>query len=151
MSTNRPMGIGVIGAGNISTTYLQNLTSFADTEVVAIGDLFPEVARSRAAAHSIPFSGDVAGVLQHAGVELVVNLTIPAAHAEIATQAIVAGKHVWNEKPLAMDRPSGRALLDASEAAGLRIGCAPDTFLGQGLQTVRRVIERGDIGVPRLR
>ena len=90
----------------------------------------------------------MASVLEHEGVELVVNLTIPAAHAEVASQAIAAGKHVWNEKPLALDRPSGQALLDASEAAGLRIGCAPDTFLGAGLQAARRVIERGDIGVP---
>ncbi len=148
MSGSGPLGIGIIGAGTISGTYLENLTSFPDTEVVAIGDLFTEAARSKAAEHGIASAGDVASVLEHDGVELVVNLTVPAAHAEVASQAIAAGKHVWNEKPLALDRPSGQALLDASEAAGVRIGCAPDTFLGQGLQAARRVIERGDIGVP---
>ena len=148
MSRSGPLGVGIIGAGTISGTYLDNLTSFPDTEVVAIGDLFTDVARSKAAEHGIASAGDVASVLEHEGVELVVNLTIPAAHAEVASQAIAAGKHVWNEKPLALDRPSGQALLAASEAAGLRVGCAPDTFLGAGLQAARRVIERGDIGVP---
>ena len=76
------------------------------------------------------------------------NLTIPAAHAEVASQAIAAGKHVWNEKPLALDRTSGQAVLEQADAARLRVGCAPDTFLGAGLQTARRLIERGDIGTP---
>jgi predicted dehydrogenase len=81
-------------------------------------------------------------------VEIVVNLTIPAAHAEVASQAIAAGKHVWNEKPLTLDRVSGRSLLQDAEAAGLLIGCAPDTFLGPGLQTACRLIEQGTIGTP---
>ncbi len=148
MAGQGPMGIGVIGAGTISTTYLENLHNFPDTEVVAIGDLFPDAARQKAADHAIPSAGDVASVLENDAVELVINLTIPAAHAEVAGQAIAAGKHVWNEKPLALDRPSAQGLLEAAEAAGLRVGCAPDTFLGAGLQTARRVIERGDIGVP---
>ena len=114
MSRSGPVGVGVIGAGTISGTYLENLGSFPDTEVVAIGDLFPDAARRKAAEHGIASAGDVASVLEHDGVELVVNLTIPAAHAEVASQAIAAGKHVWNEKPLALDRPSGHALLDAA-------------------------------------
>jgi predicted dehydrogenase len=81
-------------------------------------------------------------------VELVINLTIPAAHAEVAGAVIAAGKHVWNEKPLAMDRASGRKLLEVADAAGLRVGCAPDTFLGAGLQTTRRLLESGVIGIP---
>jgi predicted dehydrogenase len=87
-------------------------------------------------------------VLDNPDVEIVVNLTIPAAHAEVASQAIAAGKHVWNEKPLSLDRASGAALLQAADAAGLRVGCAPDTFLGPGLQAVSRIIQRGDIGDP---
>jgi predicted dehydrogenase len=143
-----PVGIGVIGAGVISNTYLENLTHFADTEVLAVGDLFPAAAERQAKAHGVAAFGDVATVLDHPGVELVINLTIPAAHAEVAAQAVAAGKHVWNEKPLALDRPSAQALLDQADAAGLRVGCAPDTILGEGLQTARRVIERGDIGTP---
>ena len=143
-----PVGIGVIGAGTISDTYLENLTSFADTDVLAIGDLFPEAAQLKAAKYDIAAAGDVATVLDHPGVEIVVNLTIPAAHAEVAGQAIAAGRHVWNEKPLALDRFSGQRLLDDAAAAGLRVGCAPDTFLGSGLQTACRLIEQGMIGTP---
>ena len=85
---------------------------------------------------------------RHPDVELVVNLTIPAVHAEVAAQAIAAGKHVWSEKPISVDRDSGRALLEQAEAAGLLVGVAPDTVLGPGMQTARRAIARGDIGEP---
>ncbi|GAA1434963.1 Gfo/Idh/MocA family oxidoreductase [Microlunatus lacustris] len=143
-----PVGVGIIGAGVISKTYIENLTSFADTRVVAVGDLYPEAAKARAEEFGIAAAGDVSVVLDHPDVELVVNLTIPVAHAEVAGQAIAAGKHVWNEKPLALDRESGRALLEAADAAGLRVGCAPDTFLGAGLQKTRQLLEAGEIGTP---
>jgi predicted dehydrogenase len=143
-----PVGIGVVGAGTISDTYLENLTSFADTEVLAIGDIIPEAAREKAAKYDVSAAGDVATVIDHPDVEIVVNLTIPAAHAAVATQAIRAGKHVWNEKPLALDRVSGQGLLRDADAAGLMVGCAPDTFLGSGLQTVCRLIQQGLIGTP---
>jgi predicted dehydrogenase len=148
VSRGGPVGIGIIGAGVISDTYIANLTSFADTRVLAIGDLRPETARAKAAEHGIPAAGDVEAVLGHPDVEIVVNLTIPAAHAEVAIGALAAGKHVWNEKPLALDRAGGRAVLDAAAAAGLRVGCAPDTFLGSGLQAARRLIADGAIGEP---
>jgi predicted dehydrogenase len=77
-----------------------------------------------------------------------VNLTIPAAHAEVASAAIAAGKHVWNEKPLASDTAAGRALLDQAAKAGVRVGCAPDTVLGAGIQSARRLIDAGSIGTP---
>jgi predicted dehydrogenase len=143
-----PVGVGVIGAGTISDTYLENLTKFADTDVLAVGDIVVDAAQEKAAKYGVADAGDVGTVLDHPGVELVVNLTIPAAHAEVASKAIGAGKHVWNEKPLALDRFSGRALLEEAEAAGLRVGCAPDTFLGPGLQTACRLIEQGMIGTP---
>jgi len=145
---SEPVGVGVIGAGTISDTYLENLTTFADTEVLALGDIIPEAAKEKAAKYEVAAAGDVATVLDHPDVEIVVNLTIPAAHAEVATQAIEAGKHVWNEKPLALDRVSGRSLLRDADAAGLLVGCAPDTFLGSGLQTSCRLIEQGLIGTP---
>lgn len=143
-----PVGVGLIGAGVISKTYLDNLTSFGDTEVLAIGDLFPEAARTRADEYGVGVAGGVAEVLDHPDVELVINLTVPVAHAEVAGAAVAAGKHVWNEKPLSLDRASGQALLDAAGAAGLRVGCAPDTFLGSGLQQTRRLLESGVIGTP---
>src|SRR5262249_52573166 len=133
-----PVGVGIIGAGNISSEYLSNLARFPDTEVLAIGDLRPDAARERATEYDIPAAGEPAVVLDHPDVELVVDLTNPAAHAEVAEAAIAAGKHVWNEKPLALDRPSAQGLLDAATAAGVRVGCAPDTFLGEALQAGRR-------------
>lgn len=143
-----PVGIGIIGAGVISKQYLDNLTSFPDIRVAAIGDLFEDAAAARAAEYGVPVHGGVDAVLGNPDVEIVINLTIPAAHVEVATQALNAGKHVWSEKPFSLDRESGLGLLKAADAAGLRLGCAPDTFLGAGLQTARRMIERGDIGVP---
>ena len=143
-----PVGIGVIGAGNISSQYLRNLTAFPDTRVLAVGDAIPDVARARAAEYGVPVAGDASVVVGHPDVEIVVNLTIPAAHAEIAELAIGAGKHVWNEKPLAADRAAARRLLGAADRAGVRVGGAPDTFLGVGLQAVRRLVDEGAIGRP---
>jgi predicted dehydrogenase len=143
-----PVGIGIVGAGVISDTYLENLTSFPDTTVHAIGDLRPDAARTKAAEYGIPTSGDARAVFGHPDVEIVVNLTIPAAHAEVSERAIAAGKHVWSEKPLALDPASGRAVIEAATTAAVRVGCAPDTFLGPGLQTVRRLVDDGAIGEP---
>lgn len=143
-----PVGVGIIGAGVISTQYLDNLTTFSDVVVHAIGDLVPAAAQARAEQYGITTHGTPEDVLNHPDVEIVVNLTIPAAHVPVAQAAIRAGKHVWSEKPFALDRESGRALLAEAEAAGLLLGCAPDTFLGAGLQTARRAIEAGVIGTP---
>ncbi|HEY7131058.1 MAG TPA: Gfo/Idh/MocA family oxidoreductase [Candidatus Limnocylindrales bacterium] len=143
-----PVRVGLVGAGNISTEYLRTLARCPDVRVVAIGDLLPDAARARAAEFGIATSGEPAAVLDHPDVEIVVNLTIPAVHAEVAGEAIRAGRHVWNEKPLAIDRESGRRVLDAAAAAGVRLGCAPDTFLGDALQAARRAIADGEIGRP---
>lgn len=143
-----PVGVGIIGAGVISTQYLDNLTTFADVVVHAIGDLMPAAAQVRAEEYGIAVHGTPDVVLNHPDVEIVVNLTIPAAHVPVALAAVRAGKHVWTEKPFALDRESGRELLAEAESAGLLLGCAPDTFLGAGLQSARRVIESGAIGTP---
>ena len=133
----------------ISDTYLENLTSFPDVDVVILGDLDQQRAQAQAEKYDVPQWGIAATTSStHPDVEIVVNLTIPAVHAEVASQAIAAGKHVWSEKPISVDRASGRALLDQAEAAGLLVGVAPDTVLGPGVQTARRAIARGDIGVP---
>lgn len=143
-----PVGVAVIGAGVISTHYLDHLTSFPDLKVHVVADILPEAARARAEQFGIAEHGAPELALGHPDVEIVVNLTVPAAHVEVATAAVRAGKHVWSEKPFALDRESGLSLLKEAQDAGLRLGCAPDTFLGAGLQSARRVIERGDIGVP---
>ncbi|MBQ1443545.1 MAG: Gfo/Idh/MocA family oxidoreductase [Renibacterium sp.] len=143
-----PVGIALIGAGVISKQYLENLAKFPDVKVHVVADVFEQVAAERAEEFGIGAHGGVAAALDHPEVELVVNLTIPAAHVEVAGAAVAAGKHVWSEKPFSLDRESGKELLEAANQAGVRLGCAPDTFLGPGLQTARRMIERGDIGRP---
>ena len=105
-----PVGVGLIGTGMISNTYLENLTRFPDIDVVILGDLNTDLARSQAEKHGVRQSGNAADVLDHPGVELVVNLTIPAVHAQVSGQTIDAGKHVWSEKPISVDRDSGREL-----------------------------------------
>jgi len=143
-----PLGVAVIGCGNISNQYLRNLTSFPDLTVLACADLDAGRAKAQAAAYGVPAWGRPADALAHPGVELIVNLTVPAAHAEVSAAAIAAGRHVWSEKPLTLDVPGGRALLAAARAAGVRVGCAPDTVLGAGLQSARRLIDSGAIGTP---
>ncbi|MFJ9907507.1 Gfo/Idh/MocA family protein [Streptomyces sp. NPDC101152] len=143
-----PLGVAVIGAGVISSTYLKQLTSFPDLKVHVVADIVPEAARAQAEKFGIAQHGTPDVALRHPDVDIVVNLTIPAVHVEVATAAVRAGKHVWSEKPFALDRASGEGLLREAKEAGVRLGCAPDTFLGAGLQSARRVIERGDIGVP---
>jgi len=147
-SKSGPVGVGIIGAGVIAGTYLENLTSFPDVVVHAIGDLYPEAAAKRAQEYGIDTHGGVEVVLEHPDVEIVVNLTVPIVHAEVALAAIAAGKHAYNEKPLSLDLASATQVMHAAEAAELRVGCAPDTFLGEGLQTALRMIRRGDIGTP---
>ena len=116
--------------------------------MLVLGDLDLERARTQAEKHDVPTWGDAQDVLDHPGVQVVVNLTVPAVHAEISSAAIAAGKHVWTEKPLGLDRESTSALLTAADEAGLRVGCAPDTVLGPGVQTAKREIAKGTIGRP---
>jgi len=143
-----PFGVAVVGCGNISKQYLKNLATFPDVRVLFCADIDAGRAKAQAAAYGVPASGSVEQALEHPDVQLVVNLTIPAAHAEVASAAIAAGKHVWNEKPLAPDVAAGRALLEQARAAGVRVGCAPDTVLGAGVQSARRLIASGSIGTP---
>ncbi len=143
-----PVGVGIIGAGVISDTYLQNLTSFPDVSVVAVGDLDVDRARAQAEKYGVPAWGTADDVLANPDVQVVVNLTIPAVHVEVSSAAIAAGKHVWTEKPLGLDRDGTAQLLRDAEAAGLRIGSAPDTVLGPGFQTAKRAIADGIIGTP---
>ena len=142
------VGIGVIGVGVISDTYLENLAAFPDVEVLVVGDLLLDRARAQAEKHGVPAYGSAEDVLAHPGVDLVINLTTPDAHIEVSRAAIAAGKHVWTEKPLGLDRDAAAELLREAQAAGLRVGSAPDTLLGPGFQAARRAIESGVIGRP---
>ena len=142
------VGIAVVGAGNISSQYLANLTAFPDVRVLAVADLDVDRAAAVSAQYGVPISGTLAKVLAIPEVELVVNLTTPAAHASVALAALEAGKHVYGEKPLTLDPASGEKLLAEATARGLLIGNAPDTFLGAGLQSARRALRSGAIGTP---
>ena len=140
--------LGVIGCGNISGTYLKNLSTFPILRVLACADLDPARARSRAAEFGVPRACGVSELLANPDIDLVVNLTIPGSHATVGEEVLAAGKSVYSEKPLALDRTEGRSLLAHALDRGLRVGCAPDTFLGAGLQTCRELIDVGAIGRP---
>jgi predicted dehydrogenase len=143
-----PVKIGVIGCGNISSSYLKTAQQFPIITCAAVADLDIERARAKAAEFDIPKAVSVDELLADPEIEIVVNLTIPQAHFAIATAAIKAGKHVYNEKPLAVTVAEAREMLDMAKAANVRVGCAPGTFLGAGLQTCRKLIDDGAIGRP---
>ncbi|MFH8989748.1 Gfo/Idh/MocA family protein [Streptomyces sp. NPDC017940] len=143
-----PVGVAVVGAGVISAEYLRTLSSFPDVRLVAVADLLPERAAAAARTHGVPLAGDLATVLDEPDVELIVNLTVPAAHAQVAAAALRAGKHVYGEKPLTPTPADAEKLLAEASERGLLLGCAPDTFLGAGLQSALRAIRAGHIGAP---
>jgi predicted dehydrogenase len=143
-----PVGVGIIGAGVISAQYLTALTTFPDVRVLFVADIDLDRAKSRADEFGVAGSGTVDELLAIDEIEIVVNLTIPAAHVEVGERILAAGKHVWSEKPIGLDRPSVARLLATGEASGLRVACAPDTVLGAGVQTALRAIAAGDIGTP---
>lgn len=149
MSENSsPVKLGIVGCGTISEIYLANCAGFAGVEVVACADMLPERARARAAQFQVPRAYSVDELLADPVIELVLNLTIPAAHADVALAALAAGKSVYNEKPIAIERADARRMLELAAAKGLLVGAAPDTVLGAGVQTCRSLIDSGAIGVP---
>lgn len=139
--------IGMIGLGTISDIYLTNATTrFANLEIVACADLVRERAEAQAAKYGIPRVLTVDELVASPDIDVVLNLTIPAAHYEIAKRGLEHGKSVYSEKPLAVVPAEGRELVTLAEANGLRVGAAPDTFLGAGIQTCRRLLDEGAIG-----
>lgn len=143
-----PMPVGVIGCGAISGAYLSMAQKLEAIDIVALADLRREAAEARAAEFSIARVLEPDQLLADGGIELVLNLTVPKAHAPVSLAAIAAGKHVYVEKPLGVSRAEGRQVMAAADAAGLRVGCAPDTFLGAGIQTARAALDAGVIGRP---
>lgn len=140
--------VGLVGVGNISGIYLRNLTSFHGVEVAAVSDLNVDRARAVAQDYSIPKALSPDELLDDPAIDLVVNLTIPAVHAEVSLRAVQSGKHVYSEKPLAITREDAQSLLTEARARNLRVGCAPDTFLGAGIQTAIHALQSGLIGEP---
>jgi predicted dehydrogenase len=131
----------------ISSYYLENMIRFPDLRVHAIADLDHARAAARADEYGLT-ALSVDGLLSRDDIEIVLNLTVPAAHFAVSRQILERGKHVWSEKPIALSRREARALLDEADRRGLRMTCAPDTFLGGGLQTAQRTIVAGRIGEP---
>ena len=143
----KPVGVGVIGCGNISSAYLTAAKRFPILDIVALADANPAAAEARAKEFSLR-ACSLEALLADPAVEIVLNLTVPTAHVEVGLRAIAAGKHVHSEKPLGVNVAEARRLIEAADAKGLRLGCAPDTFLGGAHQTARQCIDRGLIGRP---
>jgi predicted dehydrogenase len=140
--------IGIIGCGNISPAYIKGCRAFEILDLVACADIDMARARNRAAEFNIPLACTVEELLANPEIKIVVNLTTPKAHTEVNLAAIAAGKNVHCEKPLALTREEGQRVLAAAKERGVLVGCAPDTFLGGGIQTCRKLIDDGWIGEP---
>ncbi len=143
----KPVAVSVIGCGAISGAYLAAAKKFPILDIVALSDLNAAAAEARGAEFGVGVRS-VEAVLADPAIEVVLNLTVPKAHVEVGLRAVAAGKHVHSEKPLGVNLAEARNLVDAATAKGVRLGCAPDTFLGGAHQTARRCIDDGLIGRP---
>ena len=141
------MKIGIIGCGTISSAYFEGARKTDILEIKACADLRIEAAQAQAEKYNVS-ACTVEELLADPEIELVVNLTIPMAHVEVGLQVLAAGKHVYSEKPLGVDVRSGKQLVETAAEKGLRVGSAPDTFLGAGIQTSRQALDAGKIGRP---
>ena len=137
--------VGLIGAGVVSSQYLESLQRLDDLELVAVADLDASRAAAVASEYGVR-AQSVDEVIGADDIDVILNLTVPAAHVDISARSLDAGKHVYVEKPFSLTVPEGQQLLDLAQGKGLRIGCAPDTVLGTGVQTARQLIDDGRIG-----
>jgi predicted dehydrogenase len=143
----RKVGIGIIGCGNISTAYLKAAQRFPVLDIKAVADMRSEAAEKRGAEFNVP-GMRVDQLLKRDDVEIVINLTVPLAHTDVSLAVLNAGKHVHSEKPLGVNVIEARKVMELAAVKNLRVGCAPDTFLGGGHQTARKLIDDGVIGTP---
>ncbi|WP_049731114.1 Gfo/Idh/MocA family protein [Rhizobium ecuadorense] len=139
--------IGVVGCGSISLAYMRNASLFRGVEITACADLNADAAKRRAAEFNLR-AADVDALIDDRNIDLILNLTIPAAHFDVSMRALSAGKHVFTEKPLGVTAAEGRLLVSAAAESGLMLGSAPDTFLGAAGRHARRQMEAGAIGRP---
>lgn len=142
--------IGIIGCGNIAQVYLEDFVKsyHQQIEVIACADIVLEKAQQTAARFAIPMAGSVEELLSIPEIDIVVNLTIPAVHTKVNKMILEAGKHVYCEKPLALTMDEAKEVLALAKQKGLRVACAPDTFMGPALQTCKKLIDGGWIGQP---
>jgi predicted dehydrogenase len=139
------LGLGIIGCGNISTSYLRLAPLFKGLEVRAVADVNMEAAKARAEEFNVK-AQSVDDLLANKDVDVVINLTIPDAHFAVTKRILEAGKHAYSEKPLVLTLEQGVTLRDLAKSKGLAVGCAPDTFLGGSHQQARAVLDEGRIG-----
>jgi predicted dehydrogenase len=139
------VGVAVVGCGNISAAYLKAAAGFPILDIRALADLNPAAAEARAAEFGLK-AAPLDSVFSDPSVEIILNLTVPKAHVAVGLRAIEAGKHVHSEKPLGITFREGRQLIEEARKRGLRVGSAPDTFLGGSHQTARQLIDKGVIG-----
>ena len=139
--------IGVVGCGSISLAYMRNAALFRNVRITACADINPAAAKARAEQFGLR-ACSVEDLIAAQDIDLILNLTIPAAHHDISMQALLAGKHVFTEKPLGVTGAEGRSLVTTAKGKGLALGSAPDTFLGAAGRLARRMISSGAIGKP---
>ncbi len=141
----KELGVGIIGCGNISTTYFSLAPLFKGLKVLACADINMEAARARAEEYKVK-AQTIDELLANDELDVIVNLTIPDAHFPVSKRILEAGKHVYSEKPLVLTLEQGEELRRIAKDKGLAVGCAPDTFLGGAHQLARRFIDDGGIG-----
>jgi predicted dehydrogenase len=144
---NGALRVGVVGCGVIAHNYVRGSSAFDGFEIVACADLSKSVAEAFGAQHGLSV-GSVDELIAASDLDAILNLTPPAAHADVVQSAFEHGKHVYTEKPLATSVGDAQSLVEEAHRRGLRLGCAPDTFLGSAYEAGRELIERGDIGEP---
>ena len=143
-----PLRVGLIGTGRISDVYLENCSAFTGLDIVVCGSLNLDESREKAARYGVPRVASPEAIINDPDVDAILNLTIPAAHAEVSLAALDAGKHVYSEKPFVTDLAAGREILERAARRSLLVGNAPDTFLGGRWQTVRKLLDQNAIGAP---
>ena len=143
------MGIGIVGTGNIAGGYARNVLTHPEIRLVAATDLDQARAAAFAAEHGCRAHASLDDLLADDAVDIVVNLTVHHAHVEVTTRALEAGRHVYSEKPLALEPSEARALIELADSRGLRLGCSPSTFLGEAQQTAAALVRGGRLGTVR--
>jgi len=145
----RKIRAGVVGCGVISGIYMENLTKrFQNVEIIATMDLIRERAEQRAKEFGVPKVHDLEDFYRDPEIELVVNLTTPKSHHDVDMRALRAGKHVYSEKPFGLNKAEGNEIIALAKSKNLLVGCAPETFLGGGIQMCKKIIDDGLIGFP---
>src|SRR5450432_2098213 len=140
--------VGILGCGNISGQYLEMAKNFPILEIAACSDLDASKTKAASEKYKIPKICSLEEMLADPSIQIVLNLTIPKVHGPTGLQIVQAGKHVYLEKPLSITRDEAKKIMDAAKAKNVRVGCAPDTFMGSGLQTARKLLDAGAIGKP---